>query len=128
MQTSVPTHICTYSCTHNDTYILYIPVSSLGGGRVRCLDCPTLYSTQNDKYILCCAYQYVALGAFTLYGDTTVDEVISLLMMLALSIPKHDLIAFHKVAPALSLSLSLARSLSLSFSLLLWLSLCVRVY
>jgi hypothetical protein len=41
--------------------------------------------------------QYVAFGAFTLYGDKTVDEVVGLLMLLALSIPKHDLIAFHKV-------------------------------
>ena len=44
--------------------------------------------------------QYVTFGAFTLYGDKTVDDVVGVLMTLALSIPKHDLIAFHKVATA----------------------------
>jgi len=54
--------------------------------------------------------EYVDLGAFTLYGDKTADEVMGLAMQMALSISNQDLLAFHKVAFAFySLSEALFR-------------------
>jgi exportin-7 len=41
---------------------------------------------------------YVDLGAFTLYGDTVVDDVMGAAMQMALAIPTAELLAFHKVA------------------------------
>ena len=44
-----------------------------------------------------CVCVCVCVCQLTLYGDSAVDELIGVLMLLALSVPKHDLIAFHKV-------------------------------
>uniref|UniRef100_A0A7S4P578 Exportin-7/Ran-binding protein 17 TPR repeats domain-containing protein n=1 Tax=Guillardia theta TaxID=55529 RepID=A0A7S4P578_GUITH len=42
--------------------------------------------------------EYVSFGAYTLYGDQIAEEVVSVLVQLALSIPERELLAFHKVA------------------------------
>eukprot|EP00960_Hanusia_phi_P030461 748639-Hanusia_phi.AAC.3 len=42
--------------------------------------------------------EYVGFGAFSMYGDSVVEDVFKVLVQVGLSIPQNDILAYHKVA------------------------------